>query len=273
MKKLKAFTLIELLVVIAIIALLLSILMPSLSKAKDQARKIVCKNNLKTIGLGEIMYSEANNNWHLPAFYNDSHRYNPDPPDPPEHLWFQNPTFIKLVDMKGSSNKEDMLGYEQKSHTLPKKYKCPKDKRTIANQGLHVEAGQTIQGVSYAMNMMNIRPTGGWLSDKVYALKTDQVIRPADKIFFMDGQWFVVYRDGAEYKRVWDVYGDKMGAWEWDAASYRHNEGANIAFYDGHIEYLPKEKVCPYLPGMLEQLQARNRIWLPIPGREYFLDD
>ena len=109
------------------------------------------------------------------------------------------------------------------------------------------------------------------MPDKVWALKTDQVVKPAEKIHFMDGQWFVVYICGAEYKRVWDVYGDRMGAWEWDAASYRHDEGANIAFYDGHVEYWPKEEICPYLPKRSETLKARNAIWQPIPGRDFFV--
>ena len=57
MKK-KGFTLIELLVVIAIIALLVSILMPSLQVAKEMAKDVVCRSNQKNICYAIHLYAE-----------------------------------------------------------------------------------------------------------------------------------------------------------------------------------------------------------------------
>ena len=59
----KGFTLIELLVVIAIISLLVSLLLPSLNMAKELAREIVCRSNLRSMGLSIVMYTQDHDGW------------------------------------------------------------------------------------------------------------------------------------------------------------------------------------------------------------------
>src|SRR5438552_11261585 len=72
--KRRAFTLVELLVVIGIIAVLIGILLPSLSKARKAARTTVCLSNLRQLGIGWQMYL-SDSKGHLPYW-----------------MWFQTPT-------------------------------------------------------------------------------------------------------------------------------------------------------------------------------------
>ncbi len=78
----RGFTLIELLVVIAIIALLMAILIPSLSRARKQARFVRCKANLRSYGLMALMYADDSdgkmpNAW--TSFYNKHGEYRGEP--------------------------------------------------------------------------------------------------------------------------------------------------------------------------------------------------
>jgi prepilin-type N-terminal cleavage/methylation domain-containing protein len=64
-KRRSAFTLVELLVVIGIIALLISILLPSLSKARKAAAVIKCASQMHSLGLGMLIYASQNHDWIL----------------------------------------------------------------------------------------------------------------------------------------------------------------------------------------------------------------
>src|SRR4051794_27073454 len=79
---LNAFTLVELLVVIAIIALLIAILLPSLAKARRQARTTSCLSNLRQLGMSFLMYTDTN---HGQSFvYNSWESYGSD------QAWLEN---------------------------------------------------------------------------------------------------------------------------------------------------------------------------------------
>jgi prepilin-type processing-associated H-X9-DG protein len=196
---------------------------------------------------------------------------------PDNELWFQNKLFVRIVSLKGRYNPEAEQGYN--ALTLPRDFRCPTDNRTVG-KGFILYADGTIEGVSYGMNGMSLYSKDGWhyyeqhsptKPRMAHALTTSQVVKPSSKLFFMDAVWHVVDYGAADYVRYWDKYGDQMGRWAWDAPSYRHSEGANVLFYDGHVKYMQKQEIYQRPPGLTvpQQWRLNMQLWQPIPGRSY----
>ena len=144
----KGFTLIELLVVISIISLLLSILIPALKGAKKQARSIICRSNMRQIGLAGILYAEANETYiprggafgtwfkcFLPYLggeetttdYRDVNIYRcPSFPDKKQ-------TVCYVVSSWTFNDRTDMVGQEVTQPTKLKTFRRPKDTAYLAD--------------------------------------------------------------------------------------------------------------------------------------------
>src|SRR5678815_229530 len=114
----RAFTLVELLVVIGIIAILISVLMPALSKAKKSAWEVSCANNLRQLMMGYLMFANEHKG-HLPGGHYD---YGPGQPDPEKRDWVFGNLRIGAIDMKMVPQEGTLFRYVNKDLNI---YRCP----------------------------------------------------------------------------------------------------------------------------------------------------
>ena len=224
----QAFTWIELLVVIAIIAILASMLLPALGKAKQKAQGIKCLNNLKQLGLGFILWSGDNDEYLLAC---------QDGVDPKRPNWITG-----NLDFSASAADSRVLTnspiFDQVGRSF-EIFKCPADMARVTAtvngvRGKHprVRSNSMSQVFGYGewLDKANNRAQTKWLT---YS-RQGSIVKPANTWVFIDEHpdsindaAFANACTGADAQNTAQII---------DMPANYHNGACGFSFADGHAE-------------------------------------
>jgi prepilin-type N-terminal cleavage/methylation domain-containing protein/prepilin-type processing-associated H-X9-DG protein len=267
----KAFTLIELLVVIAIIAILASMLLPALAKAKQKAQQTESLSNLKQWGYGLQMYAGDFRDG-IPRDGMDSGGTYPgaNGAHADVNAWFNLlPPFVakkSLIDLYNDTATGNAVydRYPFPGNRKAKFWMCPSAQ--LSQGEIASVSGNGAEGFfSYEMNIDLKRVTPGYANSDALPYpnmpKVSSFRRPAQTVFLFDA----VFNPNSEVVNGSPQFNSVNPANRWRNFAKRHNEGGIINFTDGHANYMKTKIVTAggTISGAAQELPGTPLIWNP----------
>ena len=220
-----AFTLIELLVVIAIIALLVSILLPSLNRAKELARRAVCASNMRHIALGLHVYAGENEGSVPHCVPSDPAVWDPDPV-----IWRSRWASFNGLFGSASKLRDQYFPFAAMD--------CPSDQTREALVDFWPYFGKDTVNLSLAYNARLVRrKTPGYPYSEAHTLE-DWPNAAEDVTMFEVGRPVMAPNYHAQVGGPTNTGGD----WLMVIGEMHHAEGNNFAFLDAHVSYYTEQE-------------------------------